>query len=46
VYAFLDLSIEDVDSIYAFLLSLTGEIPNQVLPKLSMTPGTTLTPEQ
>jgi cytochrome c peroxidase len=40
-----DLSSADVDDIYAFLLTLTGEIPYQVLPKLSMTPGTTLTPE-
>jgi len=40
-----DLTGTDVDDIYAFLLTLTGEIPNQVLPKLSMTPGTTLTPE-
>ena len=40
-----ELSNKDVDDIYAFLLTLTGEIPYQVLPKLSMTPGTTLTPE-
>jgi hypothetical protein len=41
-----DLSSTDVDVIYAFLISLTGEMPNQIFPKLSMTPGTTLTPEQ
>lgn len=40
-----DLVSRDVDDIYAFLLTLTGEIPQQILPRLSMTPGTTLTPE-
>lgn len=40
-----ELSDSDVSDIYSFLLTLTGEIPEQALPKLSMTPGTTLTPE-
>ena len=40
-----DLSPDDVKDIYSFLLTLTGSIPDQILPKLSRTPGTTLTPQ-
>ncbi len=37
-----DLSDEDAKNITAFLDALTGEFPEQTLPRLPMTPGTTL----
>jgi len=40
-----ELTEVDVQDIYAFLVTLTGSIPEQTMPKLSKTLGTTLTPE-
>ena len=40
----MDLKQNQVDDIVAFLNSLTGEFPQQTMPRLPDTPGTTLTP--
>ena len=37
-----DLKQDDVNDIYNFLLTLNGSVPEQKLPRLSQTPGTTL----
>jgi cytochrome c peroxidase len=39
-----DLPDQDVKDITAFLTSLTGSVPEQKMPRLATTPGTTLTP--
>ena len=39
-----DLPDSDVKDIFAFLNSLTGQVPEQVMPRLAETTGTTLTP--
>lgn len=40
-----DLKQEEVTDIYNFLVTLTGTIPEQTMPRLSKTLGTTLTPQ-
>ena len=39
------LTKDEVDDIYNLLVSLTGTIPEQTMPKLSKTMGTTVTPQ-
>jgi cytochrome c peroxidase len=39
-----DLTEADVQDIFSFLVALTGSVPAQELPKLSITSGTTVTP--
>jgi cytochrome c peroxidase len=40
-----NLANDDVNDIYNFLVTLTGSIPEQKMPRLSKTMGTTLTPQ-
>jgi len=40
-----NLTTDEVNDIYNLLVSLTGTIPEQTMPKLSQTLGTTVTPQ-